>query len=150
MAFKTLDWPTLNSVKTPSVVILPIFPAYVNHRAPSGPAAMPSSCWLGTGTTYSLITPAVVIRPILLTLGSTNQRALSGPDVMPLSPIKEAGKGYSVMAPDVLIRPILSPPYSANHNAPSEPAVMCDGLLFGVGTVNSVKEGGVCADNMAA
>src|SRR5437773_945229 len=56
---------------TPAVVIFPILPsgpagggrnkACVNHSAPSGPAAMP----VGTAeVAYSVMTPAVVIRPI--------------------------------------------------------------------------------------
>ena len=38
----------------------------MNHSAPSGPAVMPSGSLLAVGIGNSVITPAVVMRPILL------------------------------------------------------------------------------------
>ncbi len=49
------------------MVIRPIvlFPALMNHSAPSGPAAMPAgNAMLGSG--YTAVVPVVVIRPIEL------------------------------------------------------------------------------------
>ena len=47
-------------------ILLP--PNSVNQRLPSGPAAMPAGSLLAVGTVNSVMTPAVVIRPILLPL----------------------------------------------------------------------------------
>ena len=54
----------------PDVVILPIWlPLYsVNQRLPSGPAVMPMREAGGGGDGYSVIVPAVVIRPILFAI----------------------------------------------------------------------------------
>src|SRR5258706_8542390 len=58
------------------------------NQMPPGPAAMPAANangLNGVGITYSLIAPAVVIRPILVVpvpIDSMNQRAPSGPAVM--------------------------------------------------------------------
>src|ERR1017187_8611362 len=87
-----------NFVMTPVVVILsiPLSPANTaNHSAPTGPVAMlpgKVSAWRG----YSVITPAVVIRPILPALPSVNQSAPSGPVTMP----PPHGRGYSVKLTD--------------------------------------------------
>ncbi len=51
------------------------------------------------GVGYSLIAPAVVIRPILLEPFSVNQSAPSGPAVMPAGPAPNA-RGYSVKLTD--------------------------------------------------
>ena len=86
------------------------------------------------GTVNSLVmTPAVVIRPILLASLSANQRAPSGPAAIPveLPPLVN-----SVITPAVVIRPILLP--SVNQRAPSGPAAIHSGMLPLVGTVNSV------------
>src|SRR5437762_2990517 len=101
------------------VVIRPILPLElysVNHRFPSGPAAMPEGKLEGVGTGYSVTTPPVVIRPMLLPANSVNHRLPSGPAVMSTGP---PPAGYSVMAPSVVIRPMLLPPYSVNHRFPS-------------------------------
>ena len=50
---------------------------------PSGPAAMPKGLLLAVGMGNSVMTPAVVIRPILLPSYSVNQRLPSGPAAMP-------------------------------------------------------------------
>jgi hypothetical protein len=70
------------------------------------------------------MTPAVVIRPILLVLPSVNHSAPSGPAVIALPPMLAVGVGYSEIVPAVVIRPMLSPCCSVNHSAPSGPAVM--------------------------
>jgi hypothetical protein len=101
-------------VIAPDVVIRPIAPLRsVNHRAPSGPAVMASAPPLGSGTGNAVITPAVVMRPILLLVPSkVNHRAPSGPATMPRGvPLAEllieAGSGYSVKtcAPTLVIHP---------------------------------------------
>src|SRR3989442_725765 len=63
----------------------------VNHRFPSGPAAIsvgPMPAFEGD----SLITPPVVIRPILLPPASVNQRFPSGPAVIPLGKATAVGR----------------------------------------------------------
>ena len=80
-----------------------------------------------------MITPAVVIRPILLAAISVNHSAPSGPAAMPAGSLSVVGIANSVMAPAVVIRPILLPLYSVNHSAPSGPAAM-PGTAAGVGT----------------
>src|SRR5262245_54149833 len=55
---------------------------WVNHSAPSEPAAMPVGRALGDGTQNTLIEPAVVIRPIWLDPARVNHSAPSGPVVM--------------------------------------------------------------------
>lgn len=55
----------------------------VNHSAPSGPAVIRLGWLLGVGMLHSLITPAVVMRPMLLPFVSVNHSAPSGPAVIP-------------------------------------------------------------------
>src|ERR1700731_3351421 len=82
------------------------------------------------------MTPAVVIRPILL--NSVNQRAPSGPAAIPPDTLAVGGEN-SVMTPAVVIRPILLLMFSsANQRAPSGPAVIPMGSLLAVGIANSV------------
>src|SRR5262249_59469584 len=52
----------------PPTTVCPILlaPYSVNHSAPSGPVVMPIGLLLGVGTGISVITPAVVMRPIRL------------------------------------------------------------------------------------
>ena len=69
---------------------------------------MPSGL-LAVGIGNSVMTPAVVIRPILLPLLSVNQRLPSGPAVMPRGTASGVGIGNSVTTPAVVIRPILLP-----------------------------------------
>src|ERR1017187_584082 len=71
------------------------------------------------------MSPAVVIRPILLLLDSANHSAPSGPAAIPAGQANAVGTGYSVMYPAVVIRPILSPSCSVNHSAPSGPPPPC-------------------------
>jgi hypothetical protein len=68
---------------------------------------MPRGLLSLVGVMYSEMTPAVVIRPILLVLPSANHSAPSGPTVISLPPMLAVGVGYSEMAPAVVIRPIL-------------------------------------------
>src|SRR5258706_70471 len=51
---------------------------------------------LAVGTVNSVMTPPVVIRPILLPLCSMNQRAPSGPAVMPRGKLPAVGTGNSL------------------------------------------------------
>src|SRR5438477_281535 len=81
----------------------------VNQRTPSGPAVMPEGALPAVGTVNSVMTPSVVIRPILLpaNASSVNQRAPSGPVVMPTGALPAVGTVNSVMTPPVVIWPIL-------------------------------------------
>lgn len=101
---------------TPDVVIRPTqalehgLHAAVNHKAPSGPAAIH---WVGSpspgsGTGYSVNTPSVVMRKILPYV-SANQSAPSDPTVIAWgssSPAGNPGTGYTVIAPPVVTRRI--------------------------------------------
>ena len=111
----------------------------VNHIAPSGPAVMYAAPpAFGLKPLNSVITPAVVIRPILSGRNSVNQRFSSGPAAIPYGLLLAVGTGNSVMTPAVVIRPMLLPNHSVNHRFPSGPRVMADGRLFAVGMWNSV------------
>lgn len=59
------------------------------------------------GIGYSVISPAVVILPILFPLIFTNQSAPSVPLVIPTGPDAGVGIGYSVISPEVETLPIL-------------------------------------------
>jgi hypothetical protein len=104
-----------NSVILPVVVIRPIVALRisVNHRAPSGPAAIPPGSTLGLAIGNSVTAPPVVIRPILLAPISVNHKAPSGPVAIDSGLLMEVGIGYSVIEPLVVIRPILLPSCSA-------------------------------------
>jgi hypothetical protein len=75
--------PAANSVNAPAVVRRPIrlLPNSVNQRLPSGPVVI--SKGLVPTLATSVMTPAGVMRPILLAF-SPNQRFPSGPAVMRL------------------------------------------------------------------
>jgi len=82
------------------------------------------------------MTPAVVIRPILLPASSVNQSLPSGPAVMPfevLAAVWMENSSAAVMTPAVVMRPILLLAPSVNQSLPSGPAVMPAGLLLAVG-----------------
>jgi hypothetical protein len=93
---------------------------------------------LPTGKGNSVMTPAVVIRPMSPPQGqpkpeAVNHSAPSGPVVMlpgTLFPVR----GNSVTSPDIVIRPINPPQQgeveAVNHIAPSGPAVIPSGTLF--------------------
>src|SRR5438045_2103902 len=57
--------------------------ASTNQISPSGPRVMAPGLAETVGTEISSITPAVVIRPILLASGSVNQRRPSAPATIP-------------------------------------------------------------------
>src|SRR6202162_311080 len=83
----------------------------------------------------SVITPAVVIRPILLVFVSANQRFPSDPPVMPDTPRGQKScpqlvgrKEHSVITPAVVIRLIVFVA-SVTQRFPSEPAAMPLGPL---------------------
>ncbi len=98
---------------------------------------MPLGLLPAVGTVNSVMTPALVIRPILLALLSVNQRLPSDPAAMAFGPLA-APIENSVMTPAVVIRPILLPLLSVNQRFPSGPAAMPYGKLPAVGIVNSV------------
>jgi hypothetical protein len=81
------------------------------------------------------MTPAVVMRPIALFVGSVNHSAPSGPLVR-LEASWPDGSPNSRSAPAVVIRPIL--PASVNHSAPSGPVTMLAGKLKALGSANVV------------
>src|SRR5207253_2620637 len=77
----------------PAVVIRPIWsaPLSVNHKAPSGPAAMPTGPAVGpVGVPNSVRTPAVVMAPTWPELNCVNQSRPSGPAAMPSGLLPEA------------------------------------------------------------
>src|SRR5579864_3983507 len=89
------------SVTVPEVVMRPMLLPFssVNQSAPSGPVVMPLGLEEGVSTGYSMITPAVVMRPILPT-PSVNQSAPSGPAVIATVKLEGVGIGYSVKTGD--------------------------------------------------
>ena len=93
------------------------------------------------------MTPAVVMRPILLLSNSVNQRLPSGPEQMRKTRVG-VGRGNSVIVPSGVMRPILLPAFSANQRLPSGPEVMPSGVVLAVGMGNSVTmpAGGEAAD----
>ena len=72
-------------VMVPRGVIRPILlpRCSVNHRLPSGPAAMSRGKLSVAGRAYSVMMPPGVIRPILSPSDSVNQRLPSGPAAIP-------------------------------------------------------------------
>jgi hypothetical protein len=100
----------------------------VNHTDPSAETAIPLGEPFGVGTSISVITPAVVIRPIRFPVEAVNQSAPSGDAAMLRGP-EPGATGNSVTAPAVVIRPMRSDDISVNQRAPSEPAVIPRGPL---------------------
>lgn len=84
-----------------------LFTSSANQRAPSGPVVIPCGRAFAVGRPYSLISPFVLIFPILLPRLSTNPRAPSGPEVTPTGPAPAVGMGYSIISSLVVILPIL-------------------------------------------
>src|SRR4026207_672186 len=100
----------------------------------------------GLGSGNSVMTPAGVIRPILLALNSENQMLPSGPAARargPLAavggggsggppgpaasargPLSAVGIGYSVITPAGVIFPIFPAPNSPNQMLPSAPSAI--------------------------
>ena len=81
------------------------------------------------GIEYCVITPDVVIRPILLMFVSVNHRAPSVPDVILFGPAFAVGKAYCVKVPAGVIRAILFIPGSVIHRLWSEPVTIAAGWL---------------------
>ena len=108
-----------------------LVPDSVNHRLPSElSATMPKGRWpQHEPSEYSVITPAVVIRPILPEPSSVNHRLPSGPAVIPQGNADAVGTVNSVIEPPVVIRAIRSPDDSVTQRLPSEPVVMLTGRL---------------------
>src|SRR5712692_8357791 len=100
----------------------------VNRTDPSAETTIPLGEPLRVGTSISVITPAVVIRPIRFPVEAVNQSAPSGAAAMPRGP-EPGATGNSVTTPAVVIRPMRSDDSSANHRAPSGPAVIPRGPL---------------------
>ena len=88
----------------------------------------------GVGTAYSVMTPSMVMRPILLLAFSANHMAPSGPAVIPVGAAPLVRSANSVTTPPIVIRPILLPVHSVNHMAPSGPAAIPKGRDPAVGT----------------
>ena len=61
------------------------------------------------------MSPAGVIRPILLAENSVNHRLPSSPVVMSKGPARSVGSGYSSILPAVLTRAIRPEVNSVNH-----------------------------------
>src|SRR5215469_16897467 len=91
------------SVKAPDVVTLATLfaPKSVNHKLPSGPAAIPPGAVV-VGGAYSVNAPDVVTLATLSAPDSVNQRLPSGPVVMPFGSPLAVGTLYSVKAPEVV------------------------------------------------
>src|SRR5215470_15011199 len=89
----------------------------VNQRLESDPTAMPNGRESAVGIRNSEMTPAVVMRPILVLSNSGNQRLPSGPAVIVKTRVA-VGRGNSVMTPEIVTRPILWPEFSVNQRLP--------------------------------
>src|SRR4051812_3421831 len=85
----------------------------------------------------SVITPAGVIRAILLAFCSANQTLPSGAPVMPTG-MAPGAVANSIITPLVVMRPILLASCSLNHKFPSGPDVMTIAPDDAVGIGNSV------------
>ena len=101
----------------------------VYQSAPSGPAAIPSGFAMPVGSGKSVLTPAGVMRPIMLDEYSVYQRLPSLPLAIAFGPSlvrrDSSGVASGVVAG---IRPIALVTLSVNHNAPSGPPTMWVGL----------------------
>ena len=90
----------VNSVIAPEVVMRPSLPAdSVNHRASSGPFAMPCGMALGVGIWNSVNRPFGARRPTLPVLNSVNHTAPSGPAVIPSGELFGVGIRNSAIPP---------------------------------------------------
>src|ERR1700759_1066314 len=104
----------------------------VNHRLPSGPAAIPNGWLPGVIPVETSVTvPVGVTRATLPPpLASLNQRFPSGPAAIPdgllwgVIPV-----GNSVTVPEGVIRPTRSPLNSVNQRLPSGPAAIPDAMV---------------------
>src|SRR5438874_5375772 len=107
-------------------------PSFVNHSAPSGPAAIRNGpAMLIFGSVKFEITPLVVTRPIEpRPAESMNHRAPSEPAARPWGPVT-VGSVKFVTTPLVVMRPIelctVVFPKFVNHSAPSDPVAIHTG-----------------------
>src|ERR1041385_6916959 len=101
MAYGPAENGSGNSVTTPVVVILPIFPAAhsVNQRLPSGPAQIPVGQLSAVGTGKAVTVPEVVMRLTVLVIVAVNHTFPSGPGVIPCAPPKAVDAGNSERVP---------------------------------------------------
>ena len=83
---------------------------------PTGPPA--------PGIGYSVMTPEVVILPILSPLYSVNHRFPSAPAATKAGLLLAVGMGNSVITPAVVILAMPLEPNSVNHRLPSGPTVI--------------------------
>ncbi len=134
---KTLPTVAGYVVTIPRGVMFPIRPVPANHIFPSGPFVMFWGFALGVGIGKSVVTPSVVILPILLASVSVNQRAPSGPSVIPYGVLFGVGAGKDGSStPPVVIRRMTFLFLSVSHRFPSGPATRPS--LFSVATGYSV------------
>ena len=98
-----------------------------NQRAPSGPAVMPSGRLSEWGRLNSVITPSVVMRPILLRPASVNQMLPSAPTAIPSGWLFAEMVGNGVMTPSGVIRPTWSACHIVNQRLPSGPVTIVSG-----------------------
>ncbi len=121
---------------TPAGVIRPTLLAVnsVNHKLPSGPAAIHEGELPGEmPAENSVTTPAGVIRATRLPSGSATHRLPSGPAAIPRGPLPGVMPAEnSVTTPAGVIRPTRSAPRSVNHRLPSGPATIPHGAPPGV------------------
>ena len=121
-------------------MIRPILPiSSVNHILPSGPAAIPIGPLGAVGRGNSVMTPAVVMRPMAFASSSVNQRLPVGPIAMNAGRLGRVGVTNSVIMPPAVRRPMRSASNSVNQMFPKGPVVIPRGLLFAVGIGNSVS-----------
>ena len=117
---------TVNSVMAPAVVMRPIlfFPFSVNHRCPSGPAAMPCGLAPGVGIGNPVNSPAGVMRPISF-VRSMNQTFPSEPQATSSGSVgASSGSSKSIWGgagPPITNCAILASRNSVNQRCPSGP-----------------------------
>lgn len=109
----------------PEGVMLQMESPPVVQRFPSGPVVIIPSALPG-GRENSVITPDVVMRPILFPRSSVNQTLPSGPATIPFGKHSSVGTRNSVMFPSTVIRPILleNIEYPVNQRFPSGPGAI--------------------------
>src|SRR5262249_31329455 len=114
----------------------------------SGPRIMPSGPAFAVGNGNSVISPLIVMRPILLAAFSANQSARSGPTVMPIGVAFAVGRSYSVKrAVAGSNRPIFAAPLSQNQSPRWGPSTEIWGPLLAAGILCSRIVGAVLPPN---
>jgi hypothetical protein len=101
----------------------------VNHMFPSGPAAIPHGLRIERSPVEnSVMSPAVVIRPIFPASDSVNQSTPSGPFAIPVGPAPSLSPSVnSVMLPSGVTRPIRLVALSTYQRLLSGPTAMSSG-----------------------